>query len=169
METASRSPRATRENLKQALTVIDEIRVALEIPESTIQTATVLYRRLLDEEDKYYGWRIDDVAITAVFIACQMDDVPRESSEFTTIENHPIETKILFRRVKTVKEALDLEVSGNTNPVLHIDRWEDDLNVSESILEKSPRNHQQVPRRRHRQRQETKRVGRSRSVRRYQT
>src|SRR6056297_2930716 len=69
-------------NLKQALGEIDRMASALGLPENVRETASVIYRRALDE-DLLPGRSIEGVSTACVYAAARQAGVPRSLDEIT--------------------------------------------------------------------------------------
>ena len=71
-------------NLKQALGEIDRMASALGLPENVRETASVIYRRALDE-NLLPGRSIEGVSTAAVYAAARQAGVPRSLDEITEV------------------------------------------------------------------------------------
>ncbi|PSP45946.1 transcription initiation factor IIB 2 [Halobacteriales archaeon QH_1_68_42] len=71
-------------NLKQALGEIDRMASALGLPENVRETASVIYRRALDE-DLLPGRSIEGVATSALYAAARQAGTPRSLDEISAV------------------------------------------------------------------------------------
>lgn len=128
-----RSNRSTRDNLKQALGTLDQVAERLSIPDSTVGTATRLYRELLQvsSEDRMYGWSIEDAVVACLYIACKIDRVPRNADEF--VQASGTSEKSLMRRSKRIRSDLDLDIEAFLDPTHYIERYCNKLDLDEDI------------------------------------
>jgi transcription initiation factor TFIIB len=114
-------------NLKQALGEIDRMGSALGLGESVRETASVIYRRAL-EEDLLPGRSIEGVASACVYAAARQAGTPRTIDEVVRVSRiDEIELKRTYRYV--VKE-LGLEVAP-ADPKSYVPRFASDLGVDD--------------------------------------
>ncbi|WP_433634826.1 transcription initiation factor IIB, partial [Halomicrococcus sp. NG-SE-24] len=79
-----RTRNAKERNLKQALGEIDRMASALGLPKNVRETASVIYRRALDE-DLLPGRSIEGVATASLYAAARQVGVPRSLDEVATV------------------------------------------------------------------------------------
>ena len=116
-------------NLKQALGEIDRMASALSLPEAVRETASVIYRRAL-EEDLLPGRSIEAVSTAALYAAVRQTDTPRSLAEVTGVSRvDPQEVKRAYRYV--VRE-LTLEVDP-TGAEEFLPRFAADLDASNAV------------------------------------
>ncbi|MFB6162356.1 MAG: transcription initiation factor IIB family protein [Halococcoides sp.] len=114
-------------NLKQALGEIDRMASALGLPENVRETASVIYRRALDE-DLLPGRSIEGVSTSAVYAAARQAGVPRSLDEITEVSR--VEKDEIARTYRYVVRELGLEVKP-ADPESYVPRFASDLDLSE--------------------------------------
>jgi len=114
-------------NLKQALGEIDRMASALGLPENVRETASVIYRRALDE-DLLPGRSIEGVSTSAVYAAARQAGVPRSLDEITDVSR--VEKDEIARTYRYVVRELGLEVKP-ADPESYVPRFASDLELSE--------------------------------------
>jgi transcription initiation factor TFIIB len=114
-------------NLKQALGEIDRMASALGLPENVRETASVIYRRALDE-NLLPGRSIEGVATAAVYAAARQAGVPRSLDEITDVSR--VEKTEIARTYRYVIRELGLEVKP-ADPESYVPRFASSLELSE--------------------------------------
>ncbi|MEF8781688.1 MAG: transcription initiation factor IIB [Haloarculaceae archaeon] len=114
-------------NLKQALGEIDRMASALGLPENVRETASVIYRRALDE-DLLPGRSIEGVSTASVYAAARQAGVPRSLDEITDVSR--VEKSEIARTYRYVVRELALEVKP-ADPESYVPRFTSDLDLSE--------------------------------------
>ncbi|MDG5775836.1 transcription initiation factor IIB [Haloarculaceae archaeon H-GB2-1] len=114
-------------NLKQALGEIDRMASALGLPENVRETASVIYRRALDE-DLLPGRSIEGVSTSSVYAAARQAGVPRSLDEITEVSR--VEKSEIARTYRYVVRELGLEVQP-ADPESYVPRFASDLDLSE--------------------------------------
>jgi transcription initiation factor TFIIB len=114
-------------NLKQALGEIDRMASALGLPKSVRETASVIYRRALDE-DLLPGRSIEGVATAALYAAARQAGTPRSLDEITTVSR--VERMELTRTYRYVIRELNLEVQP-ADPKSYVPRIASELDLPE--------------------------------------
>jgi len=114
-------------NLKQALGEIDRMASALGLPENVRETASVIYRRALDE-DLLPGRSIEGVSTSAVYAAARQAGVPRSLDEITDVSR--VGKDEIARTYRYVVRELGLEVKP-ADPESYVPRFASDLDLSE--------------------------------------
>jgi transcription initiation factor TFIIB len=114
-------------NLKQALGEIDRMASALGLPENVRETASVIYRRALDE-DLLPGRSIEGVSTACVYAAARMAGVPRSLDELTGVSR--VDKDEVARTYRYVARELKLEVKP-ADPEQYVPRFASDLDLSE--------------------------------------
>jgi transcription initiation factor TFIIB len=114
-------------NLKQALGEIDRMASALGLPENVRETASVIYRRALDE-DLLPGRSIEGVSTSCVYAAARMAGVPRSLDEIADVSR--VEKAEIARTYRYVVRELKLEVKP-ADPEQYVPRFASDLELSE--------------------------------------
>jgi transcription initiation factor TFIIB len=114
-------------NLKQALGEIDRMASALGLPENVRETASVIYRRALDE-DLLPGRSIEGVATSSVYAAARMAGVPRSLDEIADVSR--VEKSEVARTYRYVVRELKLEVKP-ADPESYVPRFASELGLSD--------------------------------------
>jgi len=116
-------------NLKQALGEIDRMASALGLPENVRETASVIYRRAL-QEDLLPGRSIEGVATAALYAAARQASVPRSLDEMTTVSR--VDKMELTRTYRYIVRELDLEIKP-AEPESYVPRFVSDLDLSDEV------------------------------------
>ena len=116
-------------NLKQALGEIDRMASALGLPENVRETASVIYRRAL-EEGLLPGRSIEGVATSALYAAARQAGTPRSLDELTQVSR--VEKDEIARTYRYVVRELRLEIEP-ADPESYVPRFVSDLDLSEEI------------------------------------
>ena len=114
-------------NLKQALGEIDRMASALGLPENVRETASVIYRRALDE-NLLPGRSIEGVATASLYAAARQAGVPRSLDEVSGVSR--VEKSEIARTYRYVVRELGLEVKP-ADPESYVPRFASDLELSE--------------------------------------
>jgi transcription initiation factor TFIIB len=114
-------------NLKQALGEIDRMASALGLPDSVRETASVIYRRALDE-DLLPGRSIEGVSTSALYAAARQAGTPRSLDEIATVSR--VGKMELTRTYRYVVRELGLEIQP-ADPASYVPRFASDLDLSE--------------------------------------
>jgi transcription initiation factor TFIIB len=114
-------------NLKQALGEIDRMASALGLPENVRETASVIYRRALDE-DLLPGRSIEGVSTACTYAAARMADVPRSLDEISEVSR--VGKDEVARTYRYVVRELKLEVKP-ADPESYVPRFASDLQLSD--------------------------------------
>jgi transcription initiation factor TFIIB len=116
-------------NLKQALGEIDRMASALGLPENVRETASVIYRRALDE-DLLPGRSIEGVAASALYAAARQVGTPRSLDEVERVSR--IDRGEISRTYRYVVRELGLEIKP-ADPRSYIPRFVSDLGIDEQV------------------------------------
>ncbi|PSP81693.1 transcription initiation factor IIB 2 [Halobacteriales archaeon QS_8_69_73] len=116
-------------NLKQALGEIDRMASALGLPENVRETASVIYRRALDE-DLLPGRSIEGVATASLYAAARQAGVPRSLDEVERVSR--VEKMELTRTYRYIIRELNLEVKP-ADPESYVPRFASDLELSDEV------------------------------------
>jgi transcription initiation factor TFIIB len=116
-------------NLKQALGEIDRMASALGLSRSVRETASVIYRRALDE-GLLPGRSIEGVATACLYAAARQARTPRSLDEVTTVSR--VDRDEIARTYRYVVRELGLEVEP-ADPVQYVPRIVSDLGLSENV------------------------------------
>ncbi len=114
-------------NLKQALGEIDRMASALGLPESVRETASVIYRRAL-EEDLLPGRSIEGVATASLYASARQAGTPRSLDEISAVSR--VEKDEVARTYRYVVRELGLEVKP-ADPEQYVPRFASDLDLSD--------------------------------------
>ena len=114
-------------NLKQALGEIDRMASALGLPENVRETASVIYRRALNE-DLLPGRSIEGVATSSLYAAARQAGTPRSLDEITQVSR--VEKDEIARTYRYVVCELGLEVAP-ADPESYVPRFASDLDLSD--------------------------------------
>ena len=116
-------------NLKQALGEIDRMASALGLPENVRETASVIYRRAL-EEDLLPGRSIEGVATASLYAAARKAGTPRSLDELTKVSR--VDKDEIARTYRYVVRELNLEIRP-ADPESYVPRFASELNLSEEV------------------------------------
>ncbi len=114
-------------NLKQALGEIDRMASALGLPENVRETASVIYRRALDD-DLLPGRSIEGVSTASVYAAARQAGVPRSLDEIAEVSR--VEKSEIARTYRYVVRELSLEVKP-ADPEQYVPRFATALGLSD--------------------------------------
>ncbi|WP_254831894.1 transcription initiation factor IIB [Haloglomus salinum] len=114
-------------NLKQALGEIDRMASALGLPDNVRETASVIYRRALDE-NLLPGRSIEGVSTSALYAAARQAGVPRSLDEVASVCR--VEKDEIARTYRYVARELGLEIAP-ADPESYVPRFASDLELSE--------------------------------------
>ena len=114
-------------NLKQALGEIDRMASALGLPENVRETASVIYRRALDE-NLLPGRSIEGVSTSSVYAAARQAGVPRSLDEINEVSR--VEKSEIARTYRYVIRELGLEVAP-ADPESYVPRFASSLELSD--------------------------------------
>ncbi|WP_284014248.1 transcription initiation factor IIB [Halobaculum litoreum] len=114
-------------NLKQALGEIDRMASALGLPDNVRETASVIYRRALDE-DLLPGRSIEGVATASLYAAARQAGTPRSLDEIANVSR--VEKDEIARTYRYVVRELKLEIQP-ADPESYVPRFASDLELSD--------------------------------------
>jgi transcription initiation factor TFIIB len=114
-------------NLKQALGEIDRMASALGLPDNVRETASVIYRRALDE-DLLPGRSIEGVSTAALYAAARQAGTPRSLDEIAGVSR--VEKDEIARTYRYVVRELKLEIQP-ADPESYVPRFASDLDLSD--------------------------------------
>ena len=114
-------------NLKQALGEIDRMASALGLPENVRETASVIYRRALDE-NLLPGRSIEGVATAALYAAAKQARTPRSLDEVAGVSR--VEKSEIARTYRYVVRELGLEIKP-ADPKSYVPRFASELELPE--------------------------------------
>jgi transcription initiation factor TFIIB len=116
-------------NLKQALGEIDRMGSALGLSESVRETASVIYRRAL-EEDLLPGRSIEGVASASVYAAARQAGTPRTLDEIESVSR--IDEQELTRTYRYIVRELGLGVEP-ADPEQYVSRFVSELDLPDEV------------------------------------
>jgi len=116
-------------NLKQALGEIDRMASALGLPENVRETASVIYRRAL-EEDLLPGRSIEGVGTASLYAAARQAGNPRSLDELSKVSR--VDRMELTRTYRYIVRELKLEVKP-ADPMSYVPRFTSELGLSEAV------------------------------------
>ncbi|GGL61133.1 transcription initiation factor IIB [Halocalculus aciditolerans] len=116
-------------NLKQALGEIERMSSALGLPKEVRETASVIYRRALNE-DLLPGRSIEGVATAAVYAAARQMQTPRSIDEVAVVSR--IDEMEFKRTYRYIVRELSLEVAP-ADPASYVPRFASELDLSEEV------------------------------------
>jgi len=114
-------------NLKQALGEIDRMASALGLPENVRETASVIYRRALDD-DLLPGRSIEGVATASLYAAARQAGTPRSLDEVANVSR--VGKDEIARTYRYVARELGLEIEP-ADPKSYVPRFASDLELSD--------------------------------------
>jgi transcription initiation factor TFIIB len=116
-------------NLKQALGEIDRMASALGLPENVRETASVIYRRALDE-DLLPGRSIEGVSTASLYAAARQAGTPRSLDEIAAVSR--VDKDEIARTYRYVVRELNLEIEP-ADPESYVPRFASDLDLSDEV------------------------------------
>jgi transcription initiation factor TFIIB len=120
---------AKERNLKQALSEIDRMASALGLPETVRETASVIYRRALNE-DLLPGRSIEGVATASLYAAARQAGTPRSLDEFAAVSR--VDRMEITRTYRYVVRELKLKIRP-TDPEEYLPRLVSELDLSDNV------------------------------------
>ncbi|QLG26464.1 transcription initiation factor IIB [Halorarum halophilum] len=114
-------------NLKQALGEIDRMASALGLPENVRETASVIYRRAL-EDDLLPGRSIEGVATSCLYAAARQAGTPRSLDEIANVSR--VDKDEIARTYRYVVRELKLEIQP-ADPESYVPRFASELGLSD--------------------------------------
>ncbi|NHN40900.1 transcription initiation factor IIB [Halorubellus sp. JP-L1] len=114
-------------NLKQALGEIDRMASSLGLPKNVRETASVIYRRALDE-DLLPGRSIEGVATASLYAAARQAGTPRSLDEIALVSR--VDKMELTRTYRYVVRELNLEIQP-ADPAQYVPRFASELGLSD--------------------------------------
>src|SRR6056297_3493255 len=122
-----RTRNSKERNLKQALGEIDRMASALGLPENVRETASVIYRRALDE-DLLPGRSIEGVATASLYAAARQTGTPRSIDEMIAVSR--VDDMEMTRTYRYIIRELTLEIKP-ADPESYVPRFASDLDLSD--------------------------------------
>src|SRR3989338_6164262 len=122
---------STQRNLSIALTELRRVSSYLNIPETLVEAAALLYMKTL-EKGLIRGRLIEAVVAAILYAVCRTYNVPRTLNEMA--EASGLTKKEIGRTYRFLVRELRLEVPM-TNPIHYIPRFASELNLSGEVQE----------------------------------
>jgi len=116
-------------NLKQALGEIDRMASALGLPETVRETASVIYRRAL-EDNLLPGRSIEGVATASLYAAARQVGNPRSLDEVERVSR--VDRMELTRTYRYLIRELELEIQP-ADPESYIPRFVSELGLADEV------------------------------------
>jgi transcription initiation factor TFIIB len=116
-------------NLKQALGEIDRMASALGLPKNVRETASVVYRRAL-EDGLLPGRSIEGVATASLHAAARQAGSPRTVDEMTRVSR--VDEQEFTRTYRYIVKELSLEVQP-ADPASYLPRFASDLDAPDAV------------------------------------
>lgn len=129
LDNTSKANPSKARTLQPALKEISRMGSALGLPKHVRETASVIFRRAL-EEDLVRGRSIEGVATAALYAAARQANVPRTSDEMERVCR--VGVKEFQRTYRYLNRELGLEVRP-VDPETYIDRFISDLGLSTEV------------------------------------
>ena len=108
----------------------------LGIEESTRTTAKSLFDQFANKEE-IYGHALEVLAAACLYTACKVESIPLSPDDFAAVPQTAYTRVILLRRVKEISHTLGLDPSAFFDPHGYIDRYCDELGLSEQTTERA--------------------------------
>jgi len=128
-----RAQSAQDRNLKQALGEIDRMASALGVPKNARKTASVIYRRALEEE-LIPGRSIEAMATASLYAGARQANVPRTLDELETVSR--VDRKEFARAYRYIARELELAMEP-TDPTQYVPRLASDLDLPEETEQRA--------------------------------
>ncbi|MEF8843665.1 MAG: TFIIB-type zinc ribbon-containing protein [Haloarculaceae archaeon] len=122
-----RSQGSKDRNLKHALGEIDRMASGLGIPRPTRETASVIYRRALDE-GLLPGRSVEGVATVAIYAASRLDGVARTIDEVAAVSR--VDELEIERTYRHIVRELSIQIPP-THPSEYVGRFASDLGCTD--------------------------------------
>jgi len=128
-----RAQDAQDRNLKQALGEIDRMASALGVPKTARKTASVIYRRALEEE-LMPGRSIEAMATASLYAGARQAEVPRSLDELEQVSR--VERKEFARAYRYIARELELGIAP-ADPEQYVPRLTSDLELPEETKQRA--------------------------------
>lgn len=122
-----RSKSNRERNLKHALGEISRMAAALDISKSNAETASVIYRRAL-EDDLLPGRSIEGMATASLYAAARQGDVPLSLDDFAVVSR--VERRRIQRAYRYITSELAIGIAP-TDPTQFVPRFVSELDLSD--------------------------------------
>jgi len=130
------SQRSKEENLKKAFSEMSRVASELGLPTEVIDFSETMYRQVLKSRDKQY-WDIEVTAMAVLYVATKTQGKAINPDEIADVDRVSTTKKRLLRRAKQVNNLLSLDIEAFYDSSSHIDRYCEELDVSEDVRERS--------------------------------
>ncbi|WP_276270770.1 transcription initiation factor IIB [Haloarcula litorea] len=120
-------------NLKQALGEIDRMGSALGVPENVRETASVVYRRALDE-GLLPGRSIEAIATASLYAAIRQANLPQTIDEMVMVSR--VDEQEFTRGYRYINRELSLEI-GPPDPVDYLTKFVSELDASDELARRA--------------------------------
>jgi transcription initiation factor TFIIB len=124
-----RTRNARERTLRQALAEIHRMASALGLPQSVRETASVIYRRALND-DLVVGRSIEGIATGALYAAARQQGLPRTLDEVTTVAR--VDQQRIGRDYRLIANELGLAIEP-TDPTAYLPRFASACECSEPV------------------------------------
>lgn len=108
----------------------------LKTNESTQTTAKSLFDQFANNKE-IYGYALEVLAAACLYTACKVESVPLSPDDFAAVPQTAYTRVILLRRVKEISSTLGLDPTAFFDPHSYIDRYCDEIGLSEKITERA--------------------------------
>lgn len=126
---------SVQRNLSIALTELRRMAQYLNIPNSLVEQAAVLYRKTVEKE-LIRGRLIEAVVAAVLYAVCRKANIPRTLNEMA--EASGLTKKDIGRNYRYLVRELNMNVPL-TNPIYYISRFASELNLSGEVQEEARR------------------------------
>ena len=120
-------------NLKQALGEIDRMGSALGVPESARETASVVYRRALDD-GLLPGRSIEGIATAALYAAIRQANLPQTIDDMVLVSR--VDEQEFTRAYRYINRELALEI-GPPDPADYLTKFASALDASDELVRRA--------------------------------
>lgn len=120
-------------NLSYALSELDRMSSALELPDNVREAASVLYRRTIDE-DLVRGRNIEETTSASLYAACRKARIPRSLDEISEVAK--VDKKDIGKTYRYISRELGLQLKP-ASPVDYIPRVISELDLSSKVRRKA--------------------------------
>jgi len=130
------SQRSKEENLKKAFSEMSRVASELGLSTEVIEFSETMYRQVLKSRDKQY-WDIKVTAMAVLYVAAKTQGKAINPDEIADVDRVSTSKKRLLRRAKQVNNLLSLDIEAFYDSSSHIDRYCEELDVSEDVRERA--------------------------------
>jgi transcription initiation factor TFIIIB Brf1 subunit/transcription initiation factor TFIIB len=130
------SQRSQEEHLKKAFSEMSRVGSELGFATSVIEFSETMYRQVLKSRDKQY-WDIEVTAMAVLYVAAKTQGEPINPEEIVGADRVNTTKKRLLRRAKQISNLLSLEIEAFYDSSSYIDRYCEELGVSEKVHERA--------------------------------